>query len=271
MRRAGGFALLLLAGCGQFAEPVFTDNAEIPANVAVAAAAPSPAPSPTPRAVCAEYKPIDRAEHGMFLEKPLPIPAKFADVASASTSVMTVQALSGAPVCVTLDWISEASEFELSADKRFLQFDHQGYEAFGHRVVDRVGRTDIETGESPLFSKDGRYFAAVQVSPSGFGGLEGIAIWEVGPKGVTQLGKVETGAVEGDWTVEGFGPGPCVALSVQADPLSDGSGQTPVPVQRFSLIKRDGKWRLTDAKACAATDQVNRRPAAPAREDRSPG
>lgn len=253
MRQTGAFAALLLAGCGQTPVAAPASNTEAPANAVVAVAKPSP--TPTPRAVCAEFVPKDGEDHGLYLDKPLPIEKAFQGIVSATKTVMTVQALSGDPVCVPLEWISEASEFELSTDKRFLQFDHQGYEAFGHLLVDRVGRQSVETGESPGFSDDGRYFAAAQVSPSAFGGLEGVAIWEVGPKGVTELGKVEAGVIEGDWTVEGFGPGPCVALSVQADlVLGDGSGRTPAPVQHLALVKRNGKWTLTEARACAVNN-----------------
>lgn len=248
MRRAGVFVPLLLAGCGQATETAPAANVVAPVKVAVVS---KPSTAPIARPICPEFVPKDDSDHGLHLDKPLPIEKPFKGIVSASKTVMTVQALSGDPVCVPLGWISEASGFELSIDKRFLQFDHRGYESFGHVVVDRASREVIETGEPPLFSRDGRYFAAAQASPSGFGGLEGIAIWEVSPNAVKLLGKVEAGVTEGEWTVDGFGPGPCVALSVRAD---DGTGATPAPLRRFSLVRQGGKWALGEASACPARE-----------------
>ena len=67
---------------------------------------------------------------------------------------MTVQGLAGEPACILLDWMSEASDFGLTDDKRFLEFSHWSDNNFGFDVVDRVSGQDIKVGNAPEFSDD---------------------------------------------------------------------------------------------------------------------
>ncbi|NML06341.1 hypothetical protein [Sphingomonas sp. G-3-2-10] len=251
MRRLTIAAMLLLAGCGggtPASNTTTPPDAAPPANsVAAAPAAPVPA-----RATCPEWHPPEDGEdYGLMLESPLPVPADFRDVASASTTVMTVQGLSGTPVCVRLGWITEASDFWLSADKRFLGFTRNGYESFGHILVDRSGKgQEIETGEMPVFSQDRTLFAAAQVDPSGWGGLEGIGVWEVHPSGVTELARIVKDVPDGEWEVDEVGPGRCVALSYTARESGDGD-KGALSSAPYRLSPRDGKWVLERNGACA--------------------
>lgn len=236
---------LLLAGCG--------GGSEAPDANAVAKVPPlPPVPTPVVRLSCPEWSPPDDGEdYGLMLEAPLPIPAEFGELVSASTTVMTVQSLSRTPVCVRLGWITEVSDFWLSADKRFLGFTRNGYESFGHIMIDRSGKgQEIETGEMPVFSQDRTLFAAAQVDPSGWGGLEGIGVWEVHPSGVTELTRIVKDVPDGEWEIDEVGPGRCVALSYTARESGEGDKGTPSSAP-YRLSLKDGKWLLERNGACA--------------------
>ncbi len=59
----------------------------------------------------------------------------------------------------------EPENFRQFAEGRFFGFSFMGYEFYGYLLVDRAMAGEeavIATGEAPVFSPDGRYFAAVQ-------------------------------------------------------------------------------------------------------------
>jgi hypothetical protein len=122
----------------------------------------------------------------------------------------------------------EPENFQQFGGGRFLGFSFMGYEFYGYTLVDRTMTGEeamIDTGETPVFSPDGRYFAAVQFSGAGWGNLEAFALWEVTPEGARQrLFNTALPAAE-DWRVDGWPREDCVALS--AAPLSAGGSSDP--------------------------------------------
>jgi hypothetical protein len=151
----------------------------------------------------------------------------------------------------------EPERFQQFGDGRFLGFAFMGYEHYGYQLIDRAMAPEeavIATGETPVFSPDGRYFAAVQFSGAGWGNLEAFALWEVSPQGARQrLFDAALPAGE-DWRVDGWPREDCVALSA-APPGAAGGGEPGAERLRISVevgerIALDG----TTSPPCGVTD-----------------
>lgn len=264
MRRAILVAASLgLAACNA-AEPPRPSPSPTPSPTPVAAASPAASPTAAP-AKCPEWKPANPEESGITRKGPLPIPAKFRDIASADVTVMTVRRLDGGVACIKLEWIDAASDFSLSGDGRYLGFSYVGYENSGYRLVDRRSGKSVETGVAPIFSKDGTLFAAAQLSEATMGGLEAIGVWQVGDDDLVQLALIEDGLPEGyaseEWTVRSVGPGRCVALSALSAELAAkaiAEGHEPgTPMDKiagresFRLAPIKGRWQVQKAEGPA--------------------
>lgn len=266
MRRGISVAAICLglAACNA-AEPPRRSPSSTPSPTPVAAAKPAVTPTAAP-ANCPAWKPANPEESGITRTTPLPIPAKFRDIASADVTVMTVRRLDGGVACIRLEWIDAASDFSLSADARYLGFSYVGYENSGYRLVDRRSGKSVETGVKPVFAKDGTLFAAAQLSEATMGGLEAIGVWEVRDDDLVPLATIEDGLPQGyaseEWAVQSVGPGRCVALSAlpaelaakaiaeghaPGKPMSDVAGRVS-----FRLAPVKGKWQLqkVEGPAC---------------------
>jgi hypothetical protein len=151
----------------------------------------------------------------------------------------------------------EPENFRQFGDGRFFGFAFQGYEYYGFHLIDRAMAGEeavIDTGEAPIFSPDGRYFAAVQFSGAGWGNLEAFALWEVTPAGVHQrLFNTALPAAE-DWRVDGWPREDCVALS--AAPLS-ATGSSDPAAERLRISVEVGERIALDnvtTPPCGVTD-----------------
>jgi len=135
----------------------------------------------------------------------------------------------------------EPENFRQFADGRFLGFSYLGYEASGYLLVDRAmsdADAVIATGEAPMLSPDGRWFAAVQFSGAGWGNLEAFGLWEVTPEGLRER-LFDTALPAGeDWRVDGWAREDCVALS--AAPLTAGGSSDP-GAERIRLSVETGE------------------------------
>lgn len=183
-------------------------KARIGAAMLLALGAPAIAQQSTPRQ---DYEEITGRP------KPAPrIPREFrAMVAEATPDRLVVRGLDGQPIPVSLDWI-EPLAFTQWQDGRFLGFAFTGYEAEGYILVDRRMRGEaalLETGREPVFSPDGRFFAAAEVTDSAFGNLNGLGLWEVLPERTVRRLFTDVMTRAFDWRVDGWTRPGCAALS----------------------------------------------------------
>jgi hypothetical protein len=174
--------------------------------------------------------------------------------------MLTVQGLAGKPACIELSWRDNFDDFSLSPDKRFLDFYSGGFESIGHILVDRQTGQWVDTGDTPFFSDDHKMVAAVQMTISQMGTLEGIGVWRVTPHGFEQLAKIEDVPMFGgpynldtvDWMVERWVRDDCAELSAVPEQSSqdehDKTPPRPLPKHYFRLSRESGKWRLVETK-----------------------
>jgi hypothetical protein len=88
-------------------------------------------------------------------------------------------------------------------------------------LVDRAMAGDeamIDTGEAPVFSPDGRHFAAVQLSGADTGNLEGLGIWAVRPAGTVQIFASDVLPEGEEWRIDGWPRADCVSVSWRERP-----------------------------------------------------
>ena len=122
-------------------------------------------------------------------ETPIPaIPPEFRSIISGATrDTLTLRALDGRKIPVAISgyrvWV-----YRLYQNGRYFGMELSGYEVFGYVLVDRAALNDnvIETGNAPLLSDDGRWFAVAGKTDADQGNFEGIGLWEVGPRSSTR-------------------------------------------------------------------------------------
>lgn len=215
----------------------------------LALAAPAMAPAQQPRTEFEEAlgRPV----------RALAVPAELrALVREATPDRLVVRALDSGEIVVELDDI-EAERLSAFADGRYLGFRFDGYEFFGYRLIDRRMRGEaaiFETGEAPVFSPDGRYFAAVQLSGAGFGNLEGLAIWRVDPDRTVQILSSDALPEGEDWRIDGWPRADCVSVSWIERQAAEGE---PPPERRHFGIELGKTIRIAssyDFAGCNVTD-----------------
>jgi hypothetical protein len=172
-------AAALIAACSQSPE---TDGDAGAAPATTAAAAPDPAACPPP-----EYE-YDAAEFGPRTD-PLVVPGSIAAIAATDNINLAVTTLAGAQLCKDFSWAYNFSEEARTfLDERFVALGWGAYEAFGTVLFDRAGKgAQLEVGEWPALSPSQMRLAALQLTQSGYGGLEGFAIWQITPSGLTEI------------------------------------------------------------------------------------
>lgn len=163
------------------------------------------------------FTPRSELEEALGRPKRLPeIPPELrAMVRVAEPDRIVLRALDGSDIAIDLTQ-REPERFAGYGGGRFFGFPFVGYEFFGFTLVDRAATGDaalIETGEAPVFSADGRYFAAASMSEGGFGGLEGMGLWEVTPQGVVQRFFTDAVPRAFDWRVDGWPRADCAAVT----------------------------------------------------------
>lgn len=179
----------------------------------------------------------------------LPVPAPLRSIMKSELLHYTVATLGGGTLCIDTSWKDTAEDISLSPDGRFLSFGWMGYETYGHIVVDRTGKgEEIDTGVAPVFSPSRRYFAAADQTESEYGSLSGLAVWEVGPAGTKEIGRVDGLPRMNGWRIDSWGSESCIEMS--AIPQD----QSPETGQRIRFRAGPGKdgWHVArEPKGCA--------------------
>ena len=182
----------------------------------------------------AQQPPLTELEQAMGHRKTAPVipPALQPIVQEASATRLLIRRLEGGTIEVDISEM-QPERFEAFAGGRFLGFAFTGYEYYGYLLIDRAARGDaavIETGGAPAFSPDGRHFAAIQLSGSGWGNLEGFGVWDVSAVMVTQRLFLSALPAGEDWRIDGWRRAGCVALS--AAPMN---AEPAAPRLQFAL------------------------------------
>jgi hypothetical protein len=193
---------------------------------------------------------------GRPVRAPVVPPALRPMVREATTERLVVRGLGGGEIAVALGDI-ETERLAGFADGRYLGFHFNGYEFFGYRLVDRRMRGEdavIETGEAPVFSPDGRHFAAVQVSGASFGNLEGLAIWRVEADRTVQILFTELLPQGEDWQIDGWPREDCISVSSIERQAQPGE---PAPERRHFGVEVGETMRIRASgsfRGCNVTD-----------------
>ncbi|HST36680.1 MAG TPA: hypothetical protein VLK25_08640 [Allosphingosinicella sp.] len=205
-----------------------------------------------------EFEAQDEIEAVLGRPKRAPvIPAGLqATVRVSERDRLVVRGLNGADMVIDIAQM-EPESFAQYGDGRFFGFSFIGYEFFGYRLIDRRMSGEaavIETGEAPVFSSDGRYFAAVQVSGAGYGNLEGIAIWRVDAEGTAQIFSSDVLPQGEEWRIDGWPRADCVSVSWTEGQPREGE---PPPERRHFGIEVGDTIRVANSDGfpgCNVTD-----------------
>lgn len=169
-------------------------------------------------------------EQNFQRQKPVPVvPAPLRQTVSATNEWVTVRMDDGSPFRVGIGALT-VDQLESFQNGRFIGFGISGNEEYGYILIDRMGRDHLiesHTDSRPSFAEDGRHFAAAEISESGFGNLNGVALWEVLPAGVKRL--FYTDSVRGgfNWRAEPFRGSNCVPITAVQE------GWTPTTPDRW--------------------------------------
>jgi hypothetical protein len=167
--------------------------------------------------VAAQQPPLTELEQAIGHRKTAPVipPALRPLVREATANRLLIRSVDGGTIAVDISEMLP-ERFETFLGGRFLGFAFTGYEYYGYLLIDRAAHGEaarIETGAAPVFSPDGRHFAAVQLSGSGFGNLEGLGIWDVGATAVAQRLFMSALPAGEDWRIDSWPRAGCVTLS----------------------------------------------------------
>lgn len=233
-------------------------NAEPEAEPAAPTGTATPAAAPRPDlARCHELH--VPAEGYVYGEEPISVPADFAPFMAASATELAILTQGGSTICQNLGWISHFDISDRLMGERLVGLQYVGYESFGYLLVDRSGAGSItDIGSRPVFSPDGRRFAALQVSDSGWGGMEGFGVWDLAADGHRAL-LLQVADRTNDWTLpapfsdraqdwrlDSWQGNGCVAMS--AVPL-DAKTYQPLGGRRTYFASEANGWHVV-AGAC---------------------
>lgn len=192
-------------------------------------------------------------EEGIARTRPLPVPAQLVGIVRSSRDNLAVLTLTGRTVCIDASWISLARNFTLSPDKRFLSFRWDGYEAWGHIIVDRTGNGQVtDTGVAPVYSPSRMRLAAADLSESAFGDLSAFAVWQIEPRGLRELAKIEQMPERmTDWRIDGWSGENCINLSALPFERATDSSRANARARRDRFVAMPGRagWSVSPRPA----------------------
>lgn len=218
------------------------------AALAATLAGQSQAAPPKP-ASCPRLAP--REDGGEARKTPLPIPRQYAEIARANRDRIAVSTLGGGMHCTDTRDMLTVGDFGLSSDGRFFSYRWGGFEAGGFMLIDRTGRgQEVDTGDRPTFSPSHRKFAAIEISESGFGSLNGFAVWQVEPVGVRRLTFLDKLPQMSDWRLDSWAGEACINISaIPMDKYPENAADLPkVPRVRYVARPTGSTWRVTAAR-----------------------
>ncbi len=237
-------AVVLLAGCGSAAETGTSAK-----QTAQAAPSPSVEAIVTPDlAACPKREPV---EEGLRERRaPIAVPGTFREVMRSDMDNFAFTTLTGATACVDTSWLESIRNPTLSSDGRFAAFDWDGYEAFGHVIVDRAGKGQVtDTGVPPVASPSGQLLAAADLGEAGFGALNAFAVWRIEAGGLREVAKQEEVPSAYDWQIESWAGETCVELS--SVPWESFTAESSGP--RVAYRAREGRgWKLEPGRCSDA-------------------
>jgi hypothetical protein len=190
------------------------------------------------------------------------------DIVRANRSVLAVHGVSGDSTCIPLGWIDSVESFELSHQRRLLDFDHIGHLDTGHFVVDRRSGQAIETGTWPAVSGSGTMLIATPPEPDDDdddGGGQ-LGIWRVLPDRIATLATVALPDAQ-LWQVERWSGEACAELSAVAqedywqirvaNPDEDDAADdlARLPRLHFRVRPVDGRWRIEPSRAARPCEE----------------
>ena len=175
-------------------------NAEPEAEPETPHAAATTAATPRPDLARCEAAHVPAEGYG-YGDEPIAVPADFTPFMAASETELAILTQTGSTICWNLGWISHFDIADQLVGERLLGLQYAGFESFGYLLVDRAGEGSItDTGARPVFSPDGRRLAALQISDSGWGGMEGFGIWELSAATHRALAR-QVAEQDNDWTL----------------------------------------------------------------------
>jgi len=155
------------------------------------------------------------------------VPASLASFVTATETTVTVERRSGTPACIDIAY-GEVDSWDSFAQGRLLGVGISGHEYNSYLVVDRESAAKpIETGRQPVFSRNGKRFASVDVSESAFGAFEALGVWEVEDRSVRTLQSLPGAPLldaGGDWRLERWASDDCLIFSAEIPPGSEDRG-----------------------------------------------
>ena len=174
--------------------------------------------------------------------EPITVPPALDEVMRSNMDNFAIATLEGATVCIDASWMEAIRNPALTSDGRFAAFDWDGYEAFGHVIVDRAGKGQmIDTGVPPVASPAGRLLAAADLGEAGFGALNAFAVWRIEDHRVRQLAKHAEVPPAYDWRIDNWASESCVELS--SVPWETFTAESSGPREHFHA-RDDNGWAL---------------------------
>jgi len=162
---------------------------------------------------------------------------------------LALATLNGATVCVDASWMESIRDLKLSPDKRFVSFGWDGYESYGHVIVDRSAKGQvIDTGVPPVASPSGELLAAVDLSESGFGALNAFAVWRIKAAEIHLVASEDEVPEATDWRINGWAGEACVDLSAVPWESSAEAGNSR---ERYHA-RQDNGWRIEPGRCTDA-------------------
>ena len=232
------------------ASAILARMAALPLALACAPAA-SAAPAPAPNlAACPAG--TDRGSAERERTRPLPVPRALASIVRSRADSLAVATLGGRTLCIDAGWWETIEDMALSPDGRFLSFGWYGNESSGFQLIDRAGKGQVvETGARPVPSPSGKLLAALEYSESGFGSLNGFAMWRIEPAGLREVARIAFPEGLTGWRFDGWQGEACLRVSAMRFESLPGDGSEPAESKRERHVIRPAAkgWRLAPARA----------------------
>ncbi|HEX8639839.1 MAG TPA: hypothetical protein VF704_01655 [Allosphingosinicella sp.] len=186
------------------------------------------------------------------------VPQTLRDVVrEASRERLIVRRIRGDDIVIDID-DREAEGLSAFLNGRFVGFSYAGYEFFGYTLIDRAAAGEaalLDTGDRPVFSSDGRYFASAVITENGYGDPEGVTVWEVLPDRTARRFYTDALPRGIDWRVDGWPRDDCVAISAIEYGWEPPAGlgleeaMSRAPRMQFEIVLDDAGAALTRSVA----------------------